>query len=141
MTAANIAYTNTVPDAESYHRLFETTGWNDEYGASADELHTSLQQSWHLISAFDDDRLIGFGRTICDGVMHALIVDLIVLPEYKGKGIGSHILTDLVERCLQHNVRDIQLFCARGQTGFYLKHGFVNRPENAPGMQYGKPPA
>jgi len=136
-----ITYTNDIPDRESYHRLFETTGWNTKYGASAEELHTSIQQSWHLVSAFDADHLVGFGRTISDGIMHALIVDMIVLPEYQGRGIGGRILTDLLERCREHNIRDIQLFCARGKAGFYRRFGFVVRPDDAPGMQFDSQPA
>jgi hypothetical protein len=37
---------------------------------------------------------------------------------------------------LDANIRDIQLFCARGQRAFYEKRGFVARPDDAPGMQY-----
>jgi predicted N-acetyltransferase YhbS len=58
-----------------------------------------------------------------------------VLPEYQGQGIGFGLLRELVARCRGAGIRDIQLFCARGQAGFYERQGFQARPEDAPGMQ------
>lgn len=130
-----ITYKETLPDKNEYFSLFETTGWNKEYQFSKEQLYEATNRSWYLISAYDNDRLIGFGRIISDGIFHALIIDLIVLPNYQAKGIGSNILKKLVDRCKANKIRDIQLFCAKGQTGFYEKHGFVKRPDNAPGMQ------
>ncbi len=118
--------------------LFETTGWNEEYHFDPDQLYAATRQCWYLVSAYNQDTLVGFGRIISDGVLHALIVELIVLPKYHGNGIGSTILKKLVDRCRYNNIHDIQLFCARGQAGFYEKQGFVRRPAEQPGMQIPK---
>ncbi|MFC1484594.1 GNAT family N-acetyltransferase [Candidatus Neomarinimicrobiota bacterium] len=131
----SITMSNDLPDRDAFFALFETTGWNEEYGLDADQLNTALQHSWTSVSAYDGDRLAGFGRVVSDGILHALIVDLIVWPEYQGQGIGSNLLRELLVRCREAGLRDIQLFCARGQAGFYEKHGFRTRPEDAPGMQ------
>jgi N-acetylglutamate synthase-like GNAT family acetyltransferase len=129
---------DNLPDKDEVFDLFLTTGWNENYQLSKEELYTAVKESWYMISAYDNDRLVGFGRIICDGVVHALILDMIVHPAYKRKGIGSRILKNLVEKCHEHNIRDIQLFCAKNQKNFYEKHGFVPRPENAPGMEKSK---
>jgi hypothetical protein len=42
------------------------------------------------------------------------------------------MLTDV---CVAAKIRDIQLFSAKGKSGFYEKYGFKRRPENAPGME------
>jgi ribosomal protein S18 acetylase RimI-like enzyme len=68
--------------------------------------------------------------------MHAMIYDLIVSPDFQNQGIGTRILEMLLKRCREANIRDIQLFCARGKQAFYEKRGFVARPQDAPGMQY-----
>lgn len=133
-----VIYNNELPRKDEYYALFETTGWNEEYQFDQEQLYAATRQCWYLVSAYDQDRLVGFGRIISDGVLHALIVELIVLPEYKGKGIGSTILKKLVERCRNNNIHDIQLFCARGQAGFYEKYGFLRRPAEQPGMQIPK---
>lgn len=92
-----------------------------------------------MISAYNSGQLIGYGRVISDCIQHALILDLIVLPEYQNRGIGRTILQKLVKRCLQAKICDIQLFSARGNTDFYLNNGFVKRPPDAPGMEYAHP--
>ncbi|MDR1594867.1 MAG: GNAT family N-acetyltransferase [Prevotellaceae bacterium] len=129
-------YLNKIPDKNSFYRLFETTGWNQEEKKSKDELYSAIQKSWFNISVYDEDNLIGFGRIISDGFLHAFIVDLIVEPDYQRCGIGTKLLNCLVDRLKQNGINDIQLFCAKGKKQFYLKNNFVDRPNDAPGMEY-----
>lgn len=132
----DIEYRETIPDQQQFYDLFTSTGWNDTYKLHTEQLGRALKSSWYAISAYAGEQLVGFGRAISDGILHALIVEMIVLPEYQGKGIGSHILETIISRCREHQIRDIQLFSARGKTGFYRKHGFVPRSEEGPGMQF-----
>lgn len=131
----NLKYSTRKPSAKNFSELFETTGWNATYKLSAKELYTAIENSWYHISVYDDKKLIGFGRIVCDGVVHALIVDMIVLPKYQKKGIGTEILDRMVRKCLDHKIRDIQLFCAKDKKKFYEKFGFALRPKDAPGME------
>ena len=131
-----IEFCSEIPDSDQFWKLFQTTGWNEKYQLSPDDLMQALRASWYLLGAYDGEQLVGFGRLVSDGVLHAMIYELIVLPEYQGQGIGGKILEKLVEKCQEADVRDIQLFCACGKRAFYEKRGFVARPEDAPGMQY-----
>lgn len=132
----NIEFYSVVPTGEQFWELFQTTGWNENYELTSDELLQALHSSWYVLSAYDGEKLVGFGRLVSDGILHAMIYELIVLPEYQGRGIGGEILSRLVEKCQGAGVRDIQLFCAHGKREFYEKRGFVARPEAAPGMQF-----
>ncbi len=133
-----IEYRAEIPPQEQFFALFETTGWNENYKASPQELAAMLANTWYMLAAYDGKQLVGFGRVVSDLVLHAMIYDMIVDPAYQGQGIGGVILDRLVEKCLQTGIRDIQLFCARGKRPFYEKRGFVARPDEAPGMQYRK---
>ncbi|MFC2104001.1 GNAT family N-acetyltransferase [Bacteroidota bacterium] len=128
-------YTEKLPSSDQFFELFETTDWNTKYELSKEELYFALKNSWYSISVFDNNDLIGFGRIICDGIVHALILDVIILPERQGEGIGKEVMDILVAKCKKHKIRDIQLFSAKNKTGFYEKLGFKSRPENAPGME------
>jgi len=112
------------------------TKWNDEYRFDKDELERSNHESWYAVSVYKDDELVGFGRVLSDGIYHALIADLIVSTKYQNQGIGSRVLKMLLDKCLAHNIRDIQLFAAKEKYAFYEKYNFKKRPNDAPGMQY-----
>jgi len=135
MSQSAIAYHEQPPPATDYGRLFETTGWNTSYQASSQELHQAISDSWYVLSAYENDRLVGFGRIISDGVLYALICDLIVNPTCQGQGIGSALLAKLIEHCRSKGIRVIWLFAAKGKGSFYKKFGFDKRPTDAPGMQ------
>jgi len=131
-----IEYVNDLPGRDSFFSLFETTNWNKGYKRNEEELYTAIQHSWLTVSAYADGVLIGFGRALSDGVLHALIVDMIIAPGYQSNGIGSAILNRLTFELKRSGINDILLFCANGKKDFYLKNGFTERPAGAPGMEY-----
>jgi GNAT superfamily N-acetyltransferase len=131
-----IEYRLQKPDLGDLQNLYLSTGWYENYPLSQSVLAQALQNSQYYVSAYDSKVLVGFGRVLTDGVLHAMIYEMIVLPEYQGKGIGTQIIQRLVDWCNKTGIRDIQLFCARGKRTFYEKNGFFVRADDAPGMQY-----
>lgn len=129
-------FKDTIPDMEQYFLLFETTGWNEKYRLTKEELFDTLKKSYYCVSAYDADNLIGFGRIMSDGILHAMIYEMIVHPDYQGNGIGREIMHRLLTWCFENKIRDIQLFCARGKRSFYENMGFAARPDDGPGMEY-----
>ena len=130
-----MTYSEQLPSAPEYAALFETTGWNRVYEASPEALGKALQNSWCSASAYDSGQLIGFGRIVSDGVLYAMIHDLIVHPSYQGRGVGSEILRKLIQNCRNAGIREIQLFSAAGRSEFYERFGFVARASDSPGMR------
>lgn len=130
-----IRFNNDLPTADQFYNLFITTGWNDDYKLTSAELYLALQNSFYLVCAYHEEELIGLGRMLSDGIAHAVLFDVIVTPKYERNGIGSKIMKDLLAKCKDLKIRDIQLFCAEGKIGFYKKFGFEPRPEKAPGME------
>ncbi|HSD84983.1 MAG TPA: GNAT family N-acetyltransferase, partial [Anaerolineae bacterium] len=124
-----IRYQTFPPTPTEYFTLFETTGWNAEAQLTSTDLAKALVSSWYMVAAYDDGRLIGFGRIVTDTI-HAMIYDLIVTPDHQRQGIGGEILDRLVKRCQAARIRDIQLFCAAGKRAFYERHGFEARPDD-----------
>lgn len=131
-----IGFRTAMPSKAQSWSLFQTTGWNNTYQLSPQELFLAVSSNWFCVSAFDNDKLGGFGRVVNDAVLHAMIYEMITLPEYQGQGIGTQILHTLIQQGLEANIRDFQLFCARGKRGFYEKFGFKARPDDEHGMQY-----
>jgi GNAT superfamily N-acetyltransferase len=133
-----IEYRQLKPPLHDYKSLFESTGWTSSITFSEDVLKRAIDSSWHWVTAFDNDQLVGVGRLVSDGALYAFVCDMIVLPEYQKRGIGKAILTMLKDKCQKNGIQRVWLFAAQGRAGFYLKNGFDIRPEDAPGMQLKK---
>jgi len=130
-----VNYRDDLPEAAAYFALFETTGWNSDYRADAQEAHQAISRSWAAVSAYSGERLVGFGRVISDGALYAVLFDVIVDPEYQNRGIGTEITRRLVRACTEARIREVQLFCAKGKAPFYERLGFSARDADAPGMR------
>lgn len=132
-----VLFIENSPKVEEYMLLIESTGWGGILEKGLTTLSYSLENSWYSISVYSkENKIIGFGRVISDGVLHALICDVIILPEYQGHGIGSELLQKLIMKCKEHDILMIQLFSAKDKYQFYEKHGFEKRPDHSPGMRY-----
>jgi aralkylamine N-acetyltransferase len=70
---------------------------------------------------WDGDNLIGAGRAMTDGVWTTVILDVVLLPEYQGRGIGTAIMKFLTDRS---NAAKILLYSVPGKEGFYAKLGY-----------------
>lgn len=86
-----------------------------------EQLALAFDNSLLKVFAFDDDRLVGAGRALSDGVWRAAIYDVAVLHEYQGRGIGSRIIRHLVESA---GVDVVMLYAAPGRESFYERFGF-----------------
>lgn len=133
-----IKYKISKPTLSEYRKLYEGTGWVPSSSLSDEMLQTAIDHSWYWISAYDNQRLVGVGRPISDGVLYSFVCDMIVDPKYRNQGIGTKILEMLKEKCRQHSFQRVWLFAATGKTDFYIKNGFDARPAYAPGMQMKK---
>jgi GNAT superfamily N-acetyltransferase len=130
-----IEYRAKIPDPPAFVRLFATAGWDPQDRLTVAAAAEALAPTWYAVSAYEGERLVGTGRIIGDGVLHALLVDVIVDPAYRHRGIGSAIVERLVAECRRLCIVDVQLFCALGVRPFYERLGFAARPDDAPGME------
>ena len=81
----------------------------------------AFENSHTVVFAFENDKLIGFGRAISDGVYQAAIYDVAVLPEYQGKKIGATIVDSILRLIPKCNVI---LYASPGKEIFYEKQNF-----------------
>ena len=86
------------------------------------ETHKKAFENSHtVIFAFDNDKLIGFGRAISDGTYQAAIYDVAVLPEYQGEHVGSSIVNAIL-KCIPQCT--FILYASPGKEIFYEKLNF-----------------
>ncbi|MEV8241404.1 GNAT family N-acetyltransferase [Microbacterium testaceum] len=125
-------YSLEAPTAAEFAALYAETGWGEW---PLDTFERALSGSWAVCAArADDGALVGVGRLISDGALHAFVTEMIVAAGARGGGVGAEILRRLVAEARRRGVHDVQLFAARGRAAFYERNGFVPRPADGPGM-------
>jgi aralkylamine N-acetyltransferase len=101
--------------------LVEAVGWGVRDPAQLERGFAKSSTAF----AFDGETLVGMGRCIADGEYYATIWDMIIKPEYQGKGIGRQIMDKLMEGL--EKMEFIALTSTPGNEPFYKKFGF--RPQ------------
>jgi len=85
------------------------------------KLREVFQNSPIRCFVWNEGELIGAGRAITDGVRYSVIFDVVLLPEYQGRGIGKQIMCFLAERS---KTPSILLYAVPEREGFYTKLGY-----------------
>lgn len=88
-----------------------------------DSLMTVFTNSMFMCFVYHEDRLIGAGRALADGLDCSYIADVAVHPDYQGQGLGKAIISKLAELSSGH--KKIILYANPGTEGFYIKLGFL----------------
>jgi len=99
--------------------LFSLVGWGIR---KPEEIQSAFEKSSYIRFAYLNNVLVGFGRTVDDGRYYALIVDLVIDPEFQSKGIGSNILIYLKNSL--EGYAFTTLTSAVGKEAFYEKQGW-----------------
>lgn len=81
----------------------------------------AFENSFSVIFVFDGNNLVGFGRTLSDGILQASVYDVAINPDYQGFGIGKLIMEKLLETVKGCNVI---LYASIGKENFYEKLNF-----------------
>lgn len=124
-------------DVNTYLNLREAVQWKQ---LTEEQARRAIEGSILTVVAYDEERPVGMGRIVGDGAVICYIQDLIVIPEYQGKGVGQMIMESLIDYVGELRLPNTQimldLMCAVGREEFYKKYGFIARPTEklGPGM-------
>lgn len=111
--------------------LYMSVGWQYRDTMAIKE---SLQNSLLVISAWEDNHLVGVGRATGDGVFNATIWDFAVKKSHQNLGIGKLILNSMVTKLDACGIPLITLYTAYTKKNFYSKLGFEFNLEHVFGM-------
>ena len=115
-----INYIEKTPIATEFNMLTESVGWG------------TRENTLYSLCVYDGNNLIGYGRIIGDKTIFLYIQDIMVIPEYQGKKIGTGIMNKLIEKINEYKKINPEirtyLGASKGKESFYEKFGFVSRP-------------
>ncbi len=122
-----------VPAIETYRRLRGATGLGAK---SVEGAAIGLPNTWFGVLVEHGGETVGMGRIIGDGGCHFQIVDMCVLPEHQGRGLGKRIMAALTAE-LERRAPDgsyVSLIADGEARRLYAQYGFAETAPVSVGM-------
>jgi ribosomal protein S18 acetylase RimI-like enzyme len=105
--------------------LYKAAGWWQESREARAVIPTMIRGSLSFMVARSiEGRIIGMARVISDGHSDAYIQDVVVLPDYRGRGVGRELVRRLTQFCVGRKIAWIGLIAEPGTQGLYEELGF-----------------
>ena len=125
-----ISIKENVNSIEEFNYLYDAVGCGS-YDEKVSE--KALANTMYSVSVYDDDKIIGYGRIIGDGICFLYIHDVMVALKYQNKKIGSQIMNKLLEKVNQIKIENpyvrVYLGASKGKEKFYERFGFITRED------------
>ena len=113
---------------EKILELYKSNEWSS--ANKPEELFNGLINSHTLVSAWDEENLVGIGNAISDGYLVVYYPHLLVHSSCQGKGIGQMIMAKMQEKYENFHM---QMLTADGKAiQFYEKIGFERAGKTEP---------
>ena len=113
-------------------QLYRLAGWWADQADNPSLVADIVAGSHCFLVARQAGTIIAMGRAISDGVSDAYIQDVTVDPAFRGRGIGSHMVAQLVARLEADGIGWIGLIAERKTDPFYRPLGFAPMADSVP---------
>ena len=107
---------------EEVQKLFLSVGWTS--GNYPKRLYKALMNSSTVLTAWDDEEMVGLIRVLDDTEMLAQIHYVLVHPDHQGKGIAGAMLEYIKEKYKDFMYIEVMPEDKKN-VPFYEKHGFT----------------
>jgi GNAT superfamily N-acetyltransferase len=117
-------------DIQMIHRfLSERSYWAK--GRSLETVRQSIANSLCFGVYDDSGKQLGFARVATDYAVFGWLMDVFILEDYRGKGLGKLLIKAVTEHPALKNLRRIGLGTADAH-GLYEQYGFtgLSKPQN-----------
>lgn len=114
-------------DIDLIHRFLETSYWAK--GRRRSVVERSIRNSL-CFGAYLAGRQVAFARVVSDRAVFAYLMDVFVVPEFRGRGISKTLLRSVLSHPDLQNLR-VFLLATRDAHDLYSQFGFrpLGRPE------------
>ena len=122
------------PSAKDFCRLRQAVGWPVPAELACEE---AIRNSLFGVVAVANNKVIGMGRVVGDGLLINYIQDLIVRPEYQKQAIGRRLMEAIMGELARRAVpgSDVALISAPQAIRFYESFSFERCTPDKPGMR------
>ena len=125
-----IEFKNTI-SVEEFCKLRESVGFQK---LTIKQAETVLANTSLIVNAVCDGRSVGIVRVLTDMLTDAYITDVIVAPDFQGRGLGKQLMDKTIEYLKDYSMENVKLACSLyanpGKESFYEKFGFRKLPDS-----------
>ena len=122
-------------DLYDLEELCDAVGWSRR---PLRKVRKAIQHSFLVVSMWEQRgshrRLIGFSRATSDHAFNATIWDVVIHPDFQGKGLGKALMKHIIKKLRNEDISNITLFADPHVVDFYRGLGFMPDPEGIKGM-------
>ncbi|MFZ6718655.1 GNAT family N-acetyltransferase [Undibacterium sp. Ji49W] len=121
------------PDVATYRHLRAVAGLSPKTQQAAER---GLSGSLFAVQILQGDTVVGMGRLIGDGGCFYQVVDIAVLPEHQGRGLGKMIMREIMQHIDQHlpDSAYVSLIADGQAQDLYAQFGFKHTAPRSVGM-------
>jgi GNAT superfamily N-acetyltransferase len=122
-----------IPTVDEYNRIRQEAGLRIK---NPEAVKRGLPRSLFSICIEYQGNTVGIGRVIGDGGLCFDLVDIAVIPDHQGKGLGKTIMDSLMNYVRTNALPSafVALMTEAKMISFYEKYGFAVRGPDRPGM-------
>nr|YP_010728879.1 GCN5-like N-acetyltransferase [Lithothamnion corallioides]WEA77129.1 GCN5-like N-acetyltransferase [Lithothamnion corallioides] len=122
-------------DLYELEELCDTVGW---VRRPLKKVKIAIEHSFLTISLSyqknNKKKLIAFARATSDNTFNATIWDVVVHPEFQGRGLGKILINEAIKQLRYADINTITLFADPQVISFYKNLGFISDPDGVKGM-------
>jgi aralkylamine N-acetyltransferase len=127
--------TNKNINLHDLEKLCDSVGW---VRRPFKKVKIAIEHSFLIISLFhmkdNNSILIGFARATSDHAFNATIWDVVIHPDFQGKGLGKTLMDQVIQKLRYADITTITLFADPQVITFYKNLGFMTDPDGIKGM-------
>ena len=102
--------------------LRESVGWS----RMEKEYRNPLLTAFYHFAVYEKEALIGYIDCVSNGVTDAYIQDLMVHPDYQGRGLGTDLMKKMIDYLKKIHIYMISVVFEEKLKPFYEKFGFFS---------------
>lgn len=104
--------------------LYQSVGWTN-YTSCPEMLEEAYKNSLCILGAFEKEKLVGVVRVVGDGISIVFVQDILVLPKYQRKGVGSALMRAVLEKYASVYQVELLTDSTEKSKAFYSSVGLV----------------
>ena len=114
---------NFIPNIKVLISLYKSVRWG--HASCPQATFQAVKNSSFVVTVWNGQTLVGLGRAISDQTITVYFPDLLVKPEWQGKGVGSRIMKILLSK-YGHLHNQVLIAEDDKARNFYKKLGFLD---------------